>query len=220
MKKLKKYRHLFALLAIPLLNLLYLTQNHTSSRVWSLVTEPDIAFPFVPAFAVPYLLWYPFLFLVLTLVLRRSVRQYYRTILALCIGVLVASLTYFLFQTTVPRPTVEPEGFFNGLVSFVYAHDEPFNCFPSTHVLSSTLMIYGAVVLGRKTRIAIFLFSLTIIASTLFIKQHVIADVLAGVLVAKFSYEFAGLLLNRFLYRERREKVESSMESGTSVGVK
>lgn len=191
----KLYKPLLWLLAIPLLYLLYGLQNHPSANVHSFVAEVDRNTPFIPAFSVPYLLWYPFLFIVLTLIFRRSKRQYYRTLLALCLGLVVSNLIYSVFQTTVPRPEVGPTGIFNRLVSFVYANDEPYNCFPSIHVMTSTLMLFGSAALRWTARIPVVLVALTIIASTLFIKQHVIADVFAGMLVARFTFWAAAPLL-------------------------
>ncbi|MCD9023975.1 phosphatase PAP2 family protein [Cohnella silvisoli] len=189
------YKPLLWLLAIPLLNVLYALQNGPGDKVHSLVTSVDINTPFIPAFAIPYVIWYPFLFLTLVLILRKSEKQYYQTLLALCMGLILCNLVYAFFQTTVPRPEVPSTGFLNHLVSFVYANDEPFNCFPSIHVLTSSLMIAGSSVLGWKIRIPVVVIALSIIASTLFIKQHVIADVMAGMLVAKFMFWCSGQLL-------------------------
>ncbi|RKP56161.1 inositol phosphorylceramide synthase [Cohnella endophytica] len=199
----RTYKPLLWLLAIPLLNLLYALQNHSSTGVQSLVTEVDRNTPFIPAFSVPYLLWYPFLFIVLTLILLRDKRQYYRTLLSLCLGLLVSNLIFLMFQTTVPRPEVPAMGTFNRLVSLVYANDEPYNCFPSIHVMTSTLMLFGSAALRWQVRIPVVVFALSIIASTLFIKQHVIADVLAGILIAPLVYWAADLLLEKLSSRKK-----------------
>lgn len=194
-RRFSNYKPLWGLLAIPVLNVLYLLQNHPRDGVQSLVTEVDRNTPFIPEFAVPYLIWYPFLFLVFVMILRADKREYDRTLLACCLGLLASNLIFSLFQTTVPRPEVGSTGFFNHLVSYVYAGDKPYNCFPSVHVMTSTLMILGSRALNWKLRVPVILVASSIIASTLFIKQHVIADVMAGMLVARFVFWFAEYLL-------------------------
>lgn len=51
------------ILLIPLVNILYGVLNNGNGIVHSLVTDIDRMVPFVKAFVVPYVLWYPFLFL-------------------------------------------------------------------------------------------------------------------------------------------------------------
>ncbi|MFC4597007.1 phosphatase PAP2 family protein [Cohnella hongkongensis] len=191
----KAWKPLLALLIIPAINVLYVLQNRPNSNVQSLVTDADRMLPYIPAFVLPYAIWYPFLIVVFILILRQDRHEYYRTLLALCLGLLLSNLVFLLFQTTVPRPEVTPDSLFDRLVLFIYANDRPYNCFPSVHVLTSALMIYGARVLGGGARTVVALVGATIIASTLFIKQHVLADVLAGLLAAKLVFWLAGELM-------------------------
>ncbi|OXS53132.1 hypothetical protein B1A99_30480 [Cohnella sp. CIP 111063] len=203
------WRPLLWLLLIPAINLLYVLQNRAAGNARSLVTEVDGSIPFVPAFALPYSLWYPFLFVVFVLVLRKDKREYFRLLLAFCLGLLLSNLVFLVFQTTVPRPEIGTEGFFHGIVSFIYANDQPYNCFPSVHVLTSALMIYGARRLGMAAKIPIAVVAVSIIVSTVFIKQHVIADVMAGLLAAKLVFWLAGELIRRF---ERRRELSETMK--------
>ncbi len=191
----KSWKPLLALLAIPAINVLYVLQNRPNENVLSLVTEVDRMIPFIPEFALPYTIWYPFLLLVFILILRQDKREYYRTLLATCLGLLLSNFVFLMFQTTVARPDVEPGGLFNWLVRFVYANDQPYNCFPSVHVLTSALMIFGSGVLRWSAKIPIAFVGTSIIVSTLFVKQHVIADVLGGLLAAKLVFWLAGALM-------------------------
>jgi len=212
----KAWKPLLALLAIPAINVLYVLQNHPNDGALSLVTEVDRLTPFVPEFSLPYTLWYPFMILVFILILRKDKREYYRTLLAVCLGLLLSNLVFLLFQTTVPRPEVAPDGLFDRMVLFVYANDQPYNCFPSVHVLTSALMIMGARVLGWGARISIALFGASIIISTLFVKQHVIADVLGGLLAAKFVFWLAGSLIPLLLSKRSPSRERISEGRGVS----
>ncbi|MFC4303908.1 phosphatase PAP2 family protein [Cohnella boryungensis] len=219
--RLGAYKPLLGLLAIPAINILYVLQNRAGGTALSLETEVDRSFPFVPEFSLPYALWYPFLLLVMVLILRKDKLEYYRTLLSLCLGLLLSNLVFLLFQTTVPRPEVEPTGMFNQLVLFVYANDQPYNCFPSVHVLTSALMIYGSRALKWRAKIPIAVVAVSIIASTVYIKQHVFADVMGGLLAAKLVFWLAGELMRLLAARTgglpRKPRTTEGQEASCDV---
>ncbi|WP_442602844.1 phosphatase PAP2 family protein [Paenibacillus sp. KN14-4R] len=160
-----------------------------------LVTLIDNRLPFVSAFIIPYVLWYPFIAIALVLIFFKDVKVYLNTLVALCIGLLVCYVFYYFFQTTVPRPQLVHSDWLTQLVKIIYEHDLPYNCFPSIHVLTSYLMIKGARVLKARTRYIVRIMGLLIIISTLFVKQHVIADVGMAILIAETAYWFVGIYL-------------------------
>ena len=101
-------------------------------------------------------------------------------------------IVYFFFQTTVPRPKLVGNDILTNIVRFVYNSDNPFNCFPSIHVLFSYVMIKGVKKSGSKNLMVngiICLISLLIILSTQFIKQHVILDLIFAILLAEGIYK-------------------------------
>ena len=51
-------------------------------------------------------------------------------------GLLLCYSVYAIYQTTVPRPELIGSDWLLRTVQWVYRSDEPFNCFPSTHVLT------------------------------------------------------------------------------------
>ena len=97
------------------------------------------------------------------------------------------------------------------IVRFIYSVDAPVNLFPSIHCLESWCCIRAAYKMNFKTekrtnyyRVATILMSLGIFASTLFIKQHVIADVFGG--IAAFEI---GMILAKILICEDAEQTNS-----------
>ena len=74
----------------------------------------------------------------------------------------------------------------------VFANDTSFNCFPSLHAAVSTICFfawfrYAKIKPGKTTKtaaIAALIIVVGVILSTLFIKQHYIADEIAGVVLA------------------------------------
>lgn len=203
-KKLLAHLPLAWLLAIPVLNVFYGFLNRGGSRVAQLITEWDRLTPFVPAFIIPYLIWYPFVFFMFIVFFRKDRNVYYRSLILTCIGLVICYLIYFLFQTTVQRPEISGSGILNRLVGFVYATDAPYNCFPSIHVLTSHIVLKAAYQckLSRIASIAVFVTSWMIIISTLFVKQHVLMDILGGIVLSEMLYYLIGRKLFRLSGKE------------------
>lgn len=190
-----RLKHLLWMLAIPFLNIFYMALNHAGPHVHSLATEWDRQLPLIPIFIIPYILWYPFVTLALVFMCFKNVKIYFRTLIALCLGLIICYLIYFCFQTTISRPAIENTGLLSHLLKIVYAQDQPYNCFPSIHVLTSYLMLKGSKVFHLRTRLLVIAIGIMIMASTLFVKQHVLADVIAAIALAEFTYWVSGLLL-------------------------
>lgn len=195
--KVKTYLPLLWILVIPVLNIFYAVLNQAHMPVYSLMTDLDAQIPFVPMFIIPYLIWYPFIIIVLFMLCIRERSVYYRTLLTQCLGLVACYIIFYLFQTTVERPTAMGTGIFEGLVNLVYSTDNPYNCFPSIHVLTSYLMIKGAMACASYPnweRTAVKVCAWMIIASTLFVKQHVLLDIAGAIAVVELLWYGVGKL--------------------------
>lgn len=192
MKKLKQWLIPFSLmLIIPVLNIFYVILNNPTREVNNLVTFIDQNTPLIKIFVIPYLIWYPFIIITMLYLCIKDRSVYFKTLLSYVIGLIVCYMTYLVFQTTVPRPNLLGDDLFTKLLGMVYNADQPFNAFPSIHVLSSFLMMKAISMSIIKNRINQFIIhsnSIIIILSTLFVKQHVILDVISGILVAEVIY--------------------------------
>ncbi|MFD2612187.1 phosphatase PAP2 family protein [Paenibacillus gansuensis] len=196
----KKWIPFAGIAFIPLLSMIYAWLNNAEAPVvHSLYTDLDEAIPFVKAFIIPYALWIPYLYVTFLLLAWKNKSVYYRALAAYTVSALVCYLIYYFFQTTVIRPELAGDDIFTNLLAFVYRNDEPVNCFPSIHCMSSFLLIVAV----RKTQAAVWakrgvaFFSWTIILSTLLVKQHVILDAAAGIVLAKSAYLAADYVLSR-----------------------
>ncbi|MBD0383796.1 phosphatase PAP2 family protein [Paenibacillus sedimenti] len=177
-----------ALLSIPLVGLIYVYLNHGGERYYSLVTDLDRQIPFLKIFVVPYVSWYVFLLAGFMYLAYKDRQTYYKTLLQFIIGLLLCYGVYAVYQTHVPRPAIGGDDWMMRMVQWVYNNDQPFNCFPSTHVLTSYLMMKAYLSTAHISRIytsIVTLLSLLIIASTQFMKQHVLLDIIGAVLVAE-----------------------------------
>ena len=97
--------------------------------------------------------------------------------------------------TTLARPEVIGTDLCSRLVRLIYTFDPPVNLFPSIHCLESWCCIRASFLLKKSNRTyqtATLIMSLGVFASTLFIKQHVIADVFGGIVVFEAGFRLAG----------------------------
>ncbi|MBB6733110.1 phosphatase PAP2 family protein [Cohnella zeiphila] len=189
-----RWASLSLLLTVPLLSLIYLYVNRMNLPALSLETGLDRRIPFVPAFILPYLGWFAFLLAAFVYLAFRDRRLYLRTLLRFDIGLLACYVVYLFCQTTVPRPVVADTSWLNHLVLLVYRNDEPVNCFPSTHVLTSYCLLRAYLSspgIRRPIRYAVAGSAILIILSTLFVKQHVLLDAVGAIALVEAIYALA-----------------------------
>lgn len=82
--------------------------------------------------------------------------------------------------------------FLTRLVAFVYNNDQPYNAFPSIHVLLSFIMIKAINKYPAKNYLnmtIVYVTSILIILATQFIKQHVILDLLSAIVLGGLIFD-------------------------------
>lgn len=174
--------------------LLYFPLNHGTADQHVLITSLDAHLPFVPAFALPYLLFLPVFWLVVaySFFTRRGFSQ---LALAIIITYLCSDITYALYHTYMPRPD-NVTGTLSGLVKFVYTHDQPYNDFPSEHASSAVLLALYAWP-SRRWRYITVVFAVLVVAATVLIRQHSIVGAMSGVLLAFAAWSVTSQLRKR-----------------------
>ena len=73
----------------------------------------------------------------------------------------------------------------------MYRQDAANNLFPSIHCLDSWLsflMVYKAKTVSKKYKVFVGIFAIMICISTLTTKQHVLPDLISGILIAQITY--------------------------------
>lgn len=148
----------------------------------------DDLLPLQPVWALVYGAVYLFLILLPVFVIQQP-EHIRRTVYAYLSVWLLAYVSFFVYPTVAPRPAVVPgDGFAVWGLKFLYAADPPYNCFPSLHVAHAFVSAFAVYRLHRALGgVAVFCAALVAI-STLFTKQHYVADVLAGTLLAFAAY--------------------------------
>ena len=154
----------------------------------------DNAIPFIPAFSVIYVLAYVQWVVGFILIARDSRELCYRVISGEMISKLICMALFLLVPTTMARAEIVSDGFFDTIVGYIYQMDAADNLFPSIHCLESWVCFRGAMQMkktGPWYRYFCFLFSLLVFASTVFVKQHEVVDIIAGVLTAEIGQQIA-----------------------------
>ena len=189
-KYLKNLLPLLLICSVPLSNLFYWALNNTERGIYDLTTDLDRALPLIKIFIIPYMsLWFFLAFCYVYLCFKNR-KVYYKIMLTLVLCYVVAFITYYFFQTTVPRPVVTGNDLFSKMIIFTYNSDEPFNCFPSIHVITAYLAVKGinATTALNRIRIPVNIIGFLIIISTEFVKQHVIMDIFFAILLCDMFF--------------------------------
>lgn len=161
----------------------------------SLETPLDTALPFLAPFVLFYVLAFVQWGLNYLLIARDSKELCYRFAFGNIIAKLICLFFFVFLPTTLARPEVTGTDLCSRLVRLIYTFDPPVNLFPSIHCLESWCCIRASFLLKKSNRAyqaATLIMSLGVFASTLFIKQHVIADVFGGIVVFEAGFRLAG----------------------------
>jgi len=167
-------------------SLFYDALNH-GPYVLFLRTPLDDLIPVVGPFAVPYVSLRPFIYLSAVLFLLFRVRIY-RSAAVSMIVVLVTSYAFYAFlQTYIDRPAIAGDDLFSRMIRDIYASDQPYNDFPSLHASLSTIFAIHWLRVDRRVGVPIAIWAALIVLSTVFVKQHYVPDVVAGVLLGSVA---------------------------------
>lgn len=205
---LKKLLPLLLIGSVPFSNLFYWTLNNTQRGVYDLTTDLDKSLPLIKIFIIPYMTLWFFLAFCFVYLCFKNRRVYYKIMLTLVLCYVVAFITYYFFQTTVPRPIVTGDDIFSKLILFTYNSDGPYNCFPSIHVITAYLAVKGFnTTNARKSiKIPINILGFLIIISTEFVKQHVIMDIF-------FAIFLCDMIFNCLTYIEEQYELYNSKKA-------
>jgi len=175
-----------SLLLIPALlgtNLIYDSLNHGPNRVF-LESPVDRALPVVPIFAIPYVSLIPYIGVSLLVFLFFRVRVYRSAAVTMIIVWFISYAFYFFLQSYIARPAIAGTDPFSGMIRSIYASDQPYNDFPSLHTSLSTIIATHWWRFDRRIGIPAAIWSALIVASTVLVKQHYLADVAGGLVLA------------------------------------
>jgi membrane-associated phospholipid phosphatase len=145
--------------------------------------------PFCEIFVIPYVLWFVYVAAVILYLYlqRKHLEDYYRCAVMLILGMSTCLLIYYLFPNEQNlRPSqLAHKNILTDIIQFIYASDTNTNVLPSIHVYNA-ITIHFAFATSHgfrkkyRWRIASLILCSLICLSTMFLKQHSLLDVLAG----------------------------------------
>ena len=149
--------------------------------------------PFAPALIFAYVL--EFVLLGLTYLMVDDLPYFKKIVRAFTLCVTLHFVVFLVFPVEYNlRPVINPEqGWAYQFVSFYYWLDLPYNCFPSMHVSNAFLVAFLLQRFRPGLGWVLHPISVLIAISVVLVKQHYIADVVAGF--------FVGWLVDRFVFR-------------------
>jgi membrane-associated phospholipid phosphatase len=163
-----------------------------------LTSAYDRVIPRLPGFVWAYVFCYIFPFL--PLAVTRDWHRFNRGLVAIVLANLTAFLVYVAYPVAVPR---EPLGhtISDRLLAFIYLIDfkPAVTALPSLHVTFAWLVHFMCrrQSLRRWGEAVTFVVAAMITLSTLFVKQHVIVDVVAGLALSGASWMVGGRFYRR-----------------------
>jgi membrane-associated phospholipid phosphatase len=180
-------------------SLIYPVLNHGPNRIF-LRTPLDGAIPLVPVMVIPYLSLIPLIGVAAIVFAIADVRRVQALALAVTVALLVSYLVYALAQSYVIRPYPGGGGWLTTTVRHVYALDRPYNDFPSLHTSLSAIVAVLWRRINQRTGAVVAVWCGLIVASTVLIHQHYLADVAGGLIVAWLAIAASDRIIDRIRY--------------------
>lgn len=174
-------------------------ENRTGVKIHYLQINLDYRIPFCEYFIIPYLLWFPYVAVTVLyfLYFNKTRGEFYQLAVSLGIGMTLFLLISYVFPNGQQlRPYSFPrDNVFTDMVIALYKTDTSTNVMPSIHVFNSMACCYAiweskSLKNNWIVRIAAWILTVLIILATMFLKQHTILDVAAGLLLGKICWFF------------------------------
>lgn len=199
-----KAKYIFTWLFVT--SVLYFLVQALVTHSYSFMTPLDNLIPFIPEFVWVYHTLIPTI--VATAIFSMQKREvFFKTVAALSISVVVLTFFHLVLPSYYPREDIGPLSSSISLwvVELTREFDAACNTFPSGHVAFSWILCFcvgeADCVKRKKSLLGVYLLWATLISlSTLFLKQHYIFDVVAGIVLAHISFLIAEKVVKRGEY--------------------
>lgn len=158
---------------------------------YDLTTSFDKKIPLIPVFMLIYFGCFVF-WVIFDIMCMRTDKDFCAKYFCFeIISRFICGIIFIILPTYNVRPVVNENGFFDSFLLFLYKIDTPDNLFPSVHCLISWNCFVGmrnARQYKPVYKYLCLLSALLVFASTLFTRQHVIADIAGAVIVSELSW--------------------------------
>ncbi len=161
------------------------------SRAWDVTLSIDSLIPLRTEWVVVYAATFLFWMLGLYVITLQDEERCFHYFAGVIFAELICGFIFIAFPSCVERPELPRSNVFDWALSIIYTSDTPTNCFPSMHCLLSYLVFRQALCSpDAKPGYRAFcgVFTALVFLSTLFVKQHVIADVIGGLIFGELAF--------------------------------
>ena len=163
----------------------------TGIPVHNLSGRLDELVPFLPPFIIVYFGCYVFWVVNYLIIAVQEKEHRYRFFTADLYSRLICFVCFVLIPTTNTRPELSGSGFWVEAVRFLYRVDKPVNLFPSIHCMASwfcCIGLRGRTGVPKWYKMVSVVITVLVFISTLALRQHVLIDVIGGVLTAELTW--------------------------------
>lgn len=215
----QKYKHAWVLLYFFLYApwFAYLEKTVTTT-FYDVHIKIDDYIPFVEWFAIPYFIWFAFIFATVAYFFFTDKKEFYRCCSFLFIGMTICLIIYTIWpngQTLRPDlTTINRDNIFIDIIANLYRTDTPTNVCPSIHAFNSIgacIAIFHSEKLKNKKYITVptVILSILICLSTVFLKQHSFFDVICAGILSIVMYLLVYVPNYEKIFERRKEHVKT-----------
>ena len=214
-----KYKHALPLIVYAFIYITwFMALEQRNVRDYTVIhMRVDDFIPFCEVFAIPYFLWFLYISTVVLFFFFTNKKDYYK----LCTFLFTGMTIFLLVSTFIPnglhlRPTTfERDNVLTQMVAFLYRADTATNVCPSIHVYNSIgahIAVAKSAQLSKHKGIQAgsFILSLSIILSTVFLKQHSVFDIVTATAMAIVIYAFVYIAdysyIRGIIYRRQHDR--------------
>ena len=173
---------------------IYMSGQFLQGRsLWNPALKWDTLIPFVPEWIWIYLLYFPICFLPITFrELWMDIGIFRKTVAGFGFQFVVAMTFFWLLPSQMSRPSSEFSDLGRRVLGWFYTLDPGFNIFPSLHVANTSFIsCLTWRIRGSLSGFLVWMICIFIAVSALFVKQHYLLDLPAGLFLGIFSYRLA-----------------------------
>lgn len=189
--------------AVILQTTIYYTGRLFGSGAYPVGSALDSKIPYISGFIYLYVSWFILIFLIPYMISRYDKESFFKHMTALALSLFITLIIYIAFPTIMERYVITTDTFNDRIVRAVYAKGSVLCCAPSLHILLATLFVFPVFrndAIPDLFKIFTYTMSLGITLSTVFVKQHVLIDIPASMIVNILSWIVVGRFgLQRYL---------------------
>lgn len=188
-------------------------EEHVTRHFHVIHMKIDDYIPFIEYFIIPYLLWFVYVSVVVLYFMFKDKSEFYK----LCAFLFTGMTIFLIISTVYPNGHYLRPIFFKNdnicvyLVKMLYRTDTSTNLFPSIHVYNS-IGVHIAIAKSKHLKDnrlvtnSSFILMVSIVMSTMFLKQHSVFDVVTGIVMAALMYS---LVYGRTAVTDRHHVLEN-----------